>query len=262
MKEAKNKDVFTYLLWGVIIQVVAGFMIPPLYRLIAGPAADKATELVLTSAVYSIVLFVMFYRLKWCPLSPDYVRGKHWDVLFWTVVFTLGSIIPMSFLEEAMPELPNLVEDELTLLVGSNFGYVTICLFAPLVEEMIFRGAILRTLLSVMKGKTWLPIVISALLFALIHMNPAQMPYAFVVGIFLGWIYSRTGSIVPGVLCHWVNNTAAYLMIRLMPHQMADVRMTDLFGGDHRRMGLAIIFSFFILLPALYQLVTRTARRG
>ena len=127
---------------------------------------------------------------------------------------------------------------------------------------MIFRGAILRTLLSVMKGKTWLPIVISAFLFALIHMNPAQMPYAFVVGIFLGWIYSRTGSIVPGVLCHWVNNTVAYLMIRLMPHQMADVRMTDLFGGDHRRMGLAIIFSFFILLPALYQLVTRTARRG
>ena len=116
MKEAKNKDVFTYLLWGVIIQVVAGFMIPPLYRLITGPAADKATELVLTSAVYSIVLFVMFYRLKWCPLSPDYVRGKHWDVLFWTVVFTLGSIIPMAFLEEAMPELPNLVEDELTLL--------------------------------------------------------------------------------------------------------------------------------------------------
>ena len=51
-------------------------------------------------------------------------------------------------------------------------------------------------------------------------------------------------------------------MIRLMPHQMSDVRMTDLFGGDHRRMGLAIIFSFFILLPALYQLVTRTARRG
>ena len=110
MKEAKNKDVFTYLLWGVIIQVVAGFMIPPLYRLITGPAADKATELVLTSAVYSIVLFVMFYRLKWCPLSPDYVRGKHWDVLFWTVVFTLGSIIPMAFLEEAIPELPNLVE--------------------------------------------------------------------------------------------------------------------------------------------------------
>ena len=91
MKEAKNKDVFTYLLWGVIIQVVAGFMIPPLYRLITGPAADKATELVLTSAVYSIVLFVMFYRLKWCPLSPDYVRGKHWDVLLTFSVLKLDT---------------------------------------------------------------------------------------------------------------------------------------------------------------------------
>ena len=144
----------------------------------------------------------------------------------------------------------------MTDIINNDYGYFTICIFAPLVEEVVMRGAVLRTLLNSMKNR-WGAIAISALLFALIHMNPAQMPYAFIAGLFLGWIYSRTGSVLPGIVYHWVNNTIVFVVVRMMP-QFADSNLIEIFGGDHKRVGLAIIFSMFILLPSIYQLAVRT----
>lgn len=250
------KETLKYVLAFVCVVAAAGFIVPQLLRLLPSGVSD-GMSIIVTSAVYSVALFIMFYRLRWCPLSAEYVRGGHWDVIVWTVLFSLGCMIPEMTLESLVPELPNFVEKEMAEVISHDFGYVTICLFAPLVEEMVFRGAVLRTLLQRMEGHKWRAILISALLFSLVHMNPAQMPFAFIAGIFLGWIYSRTGSIVPGVLYHWVNNSVVFLLARLMP-QLADGDITMLFGGDHRRTVLAVIFSLFIMLPSLYQLVIRT----
>lgn len=250
------KETIRYVLAFVCVVAVAGCMVPQLLRLLPGDFSG-GMSIIATSAVYSVVLFILFYRLRWCPLSAEYVRGGHWDVIVWTVLFSIGSMIPEMALESLIPELPNFVENEMMQVINNDFGYVSICLFAPLVEEMVFRGAVLRTLLQKMEGHKWRAILVSALLFSVVHMNPAQMPFAFVAGIFLGWIYSRTGSIVPGVLYHWVNNSVVFLLARLMP-QVADGDITMLFGGDHRRTVLAVIFSLFIMLPSLYQLVIRT----
>lgn len=259
MKEfQKIIEPIKYVFVFVCVMAVAGWIVPKLLCLLPG-GVDGGMSKVATSAVYSVVLFVLFYRLRWCPLSSGYALGRHWDVIAWTVLFSLGSMIPEMALELLMPDLPNLVAEQMMQVINSDFGYVSICLFAPLVEEIVFRGAVLRQLLQEMPGRQWLAIVISALLFSIVHMNPAQMPFAFVAGIFLGWIYSRTGSIVPGVLYHWVNNSVVFLLARMMP-QLADGDITMLFGGDHRRTGLAVIFSLFIMLPSLYQLVIRTRK--
>jgi hypothetical protein len=77
------------------------------------------------------------------------------------------------------------------------------------------------------------------------------MPHAFLSGLLLGWMYWRTGSIIPGVVLHWVNNTVSYVLIKLYPDP--DMRLIDLFGTN-RHVGAAVIFSLFILLPAIYQL--------
>ena len=94
--------------------------------------------------------------------------------------------------------------------------------------------------------------------FALIHLNPAQMPHAFVVGLLLGWMYWRTGSIIPGVLFHVVNNTVSYIMMRLYP-QVEDMSLADLFGSEAGALK-AVGFSLLILLPSLYQLYLRMKR--
>ena len=152
-----------------------------------------------------------------------------------------------------MPELPNIAEQEFDLILKDRMGYLVVGLLAPLVEELVFRGAVLKALLR-WKQNPWIGIAISALLFALIHMNPAQMPHAFLIGLLLGWMYYRTDSIVPGVVYHWVNNTVAYIMYNLYPNP--DLTLLDLFGSQ-RAVMMALGFSFCIFLPALFQLNLR-----
>jgi membrane protease YdiL (CAAX protease family) len=94
-------------------------------------------------------------------------------------------------------------------------------------------------------------------LFALIHFNPAQMPHAFIIGLLLGWMYYRTGSILPGVVFHWVNNSVAYVLYNLYPDPK--MKLIDFFGTQ-RAVGAAVLFSLFILLPALFQLNLRLRR--
>jgi len=162
-------------------------------------------------------------------------------------------------LQELLPDMPDALKETFRLIMGNHLGYVALCLLAPFVEEMVFRGAILRALLAGVKSR-WVAIFVSALLFALVHLNPAQMPHAFLIGILLGWMYQRTGSILPGVVLHWMNNTVAYAITVLMP-QAEDLTLTQLFGGDVVRVLLAMAFSLCILLPAVFQLNLRM-RRG
>jgi membrane protease YdiL (CAAX protease family) len=155
-------------------------------------------------------------------------------------------------MQEQMPELPNLMENEFDTILGTPWGYLTIGLLAPLSEEIVMRGAILKELLKSQKLSVWGAIAISAAMFALIHMNPAQMPHAFIIGLLLGWMYWRTGSILPGVAYHWSNNSAAFVMYALYPNP--DIKLVDIFKGSETHVVLAVFFSLLILLPAIYQL--------
>jgi membrane protease YdiL (CAAX protease family) len=75
-----------------------------------------------------------------------------------------------------------------------------ITLAPPFVEELFFRGLVQRRLLS--RWSPWLAIPVTAALFALSHGNLPQMCVTFVVGLWLGVLAWRTGSIWPGMLCH------------------------------------------------------------
>jgi hypothetical protein len=148
-----------------------------------------------------------------------------------------------------------LAEDAFTQLMSTRWGYFALGLFAPVAEEFVFRGAILRSLLQG-NMKPWTAIAVSALIFALAHFNPAQLPHALLIGMLLGWMYWRTGSIIPGITYHWVNNTIAYVVSNLYPGADTD-HLSDFFGGNTSYMLLSILFSLCILLPALFQLQLR-----
>ena len=81
--------------------------------------------------------------------------------------------------------------------------FLVICLVPAVCEEFLFRGAILTNLLPFGRANA---ILISALLFGLMHQNIAQFFYAFCAGIVLGLIYERTGSIWTCMLLHMTNN--------------------------------------------------------
>lgn len=245
------KKAISYLFIFMGIQLLSGAVMAAAWNLFAHSTGESALKLITTSAVAGIVTIVAFLATRWAEVSPAWLRTRPWTVLIWSVIASLGAIIPSAWLQEQLPELPNIVEQEFDLILKDRWGYVVIGLLASLSEEIVFRGAILRSLLRSSRLSVWSAIALSALMFSVIHLNPAQLPHTFIIGLLLGWMYYRTGSILPGVAYHWANNSVAYVLYNLYPDP--DMKLVDLFGTDSRVL-MAVGFSLLILLPALYQL--------
>jgi sodium transport system permease protein len=90
-----------------------------------------------------------------------------------------------------------------------------ICLAPAICEELAFRGFILSGLRRM--GHKWGAIVLSAALFGLAHGILQQSLGAAAIGVVIGYIAVKTGSIVPGMLYHGVHNSLSVLTGRLTP---------------------------------------------
>lgn len=77
-------------------------------------------------------------------------------------------------------------------------------------EEFFLRGNLLNSYNST--GRYRLSIIITAILFGMIHTNISQFFYAFVLGIIIGIVFTLTGSIFSGMIIHFVNNGLAILL--------------------------------------------------
>lgn len=126
-----------------------------------------------------------------------------------------------------------------TTLPGMLLYFVQLVIIPALLEEWLFRGIMLRQLLPSV-GK-WPAIVLSAFIFGLMHLNPAQSIFAFGFGIFVGYAYVATGSIWFGALIHMLNNAisgcAGY--------------WTDVFGNEN----VAAAFGFFVIAMMLFGVI-------
>jgi hypothetical protein len=248
------KNAIIYWFVFLAVQIIAGGIIQGIYLLWKGPGAVMdATGTILTMTLFSVATVALFLWQKWAVVSRHWVRTRPWAVLFWCLLAAFGSLIPSVWLEEIMPPLPNIIEEELDMILRERMGYLVVGLLAPLAEELVFRGAILRSLLK-WNSRPWVAIVISAALFSAAHLNPAQIPHTFLIGLLLGWMYWRTDSIVPGVVFHWVNNTVAYVLYNFYPNP--DLKLIDLFGSQQHVL-MALGFSLCILIPSLLQLNLR-----
>ena len=213
---------------------------------------DTTTAMIITTTVVtSVAIIAVFLLAHWTELSPRWLRTRPWMVLSWSVFAAVGALIPSMWLQEQIPELPNWLDNEFDMILSNRWGYLAIGLLAPLSEEIVLRGAVLKELLKSPKLSPWAAIAISAVFFALIHMNPAQMPHAFLIGLLLGWMYWRTGSILPGVAYHWANNSIAYIMYNIYPNP--DMKLIEVLGSQQHVL-MAVGFSLLILVPAIYQL--------
>jgi membrane protease YdiL (CAAX protease family) len=96
----------------------------------------------------------------------------------------------------------------------TSFVYVTglVVIIAPLIEEMVFRGFFQRILEYHFKN-TRIAILISALTFAVFHFNPWWALQILLIGIILGYVAWKTGSIVASFILHAINNAAAVWFI-------------------------------------------------
>lgn len=133
------------------------------------------------------------------------------------VLLVMAGTLAMSFWAEyigtLLPDMPEALKEVMEGLTSGNFilNFITVSLFAPFFEEWLCRGMVLRGLLARTRMKPFWAIIVSALFFALIHMNPWQAVPAFLLGCLFGYVYYKTGSLKLTMLMHFTNNTFALI---------------------------------------------------
>ena len=160
----------------------------------AGYALDNRHFAPYSFALMILVTVVMTFASMFAFDLPNY----------WNMQLTNKSSILAQFYEMMMEVMKQ--------MTGGPFwsSFLVVAIFAPIFEEWLCRGMVLRGLLTKMKP-VW-AIVISALFFAVIHANPWQALNAFLIGLLMGYVYYRTGSLILTMIIHFVNNGTAVIL--------------------------------------------------
>lgn len=205
---------------------------------VTGLAADVAVpSLVLGIVIMAIILWRLGYLRPvnevWNVLTPEY--------LGWTALMGISMIFLLDFLLSIFDFLPNWLEESFDLLESDYIGILAVSVLGPILEEMLFRGAITRELLKHYKPMN--AILISGLIFGLFHINPAQVLPAMLIGFVLAWLYWRTKSIVPGIVIHIINNSLSCYLSVAYPNKDS---LFELIGNA------AVSFGVLIAVTLLY----------
>lgn len=247
--------------WYLVVFIIIEFGVSAISAFFCQTHDITSTVQIVTALAGSVLTIALFAWRRWSPYSGAYINTRPWFTLFWVACLAVGLMMPVAYATELLHfSAPDDLNKLFAGMMSHDLGFIAIGIVGPLAEEMVFRGAILRTLNEMLGHRLrWVAIAVSALLFAVVHGNMAQGFAAFLLGLALGWMYVRTGSIVPGVVFHWVNNSIVVLVFRLMPGT-ANMTLTEFYGGDMRRIAATICFSLMIAGAAIYQLHWRLGK--
>lgn len=173
----------------------------------------------LSSLIFCVFPALIYTKIKKNPLSNVLAFNK---VSFKTLValvfaglcvcmyanfITQGLSMSLEFFFDLKNNLPS---------VSTNLSFREIVLFAVsyslvpcLTEEFTFRGVLLGTLRKYGDG---FAILTTALLFGILHGNFVQIPFAFIVGMVLGFVVCYTNSMLPAIIIHFLNNFFSVVM--------------------------------------------------
>lgn len=173
----------------------------------------------LYSAVVSLIAFLLGAVTLWIILRIG--KRRNYQPTKWKPTFVPMApflIIATVALNFAMAEINAMlmallypgVNMSIELMTSGDISILEIALLListavipGIVEEIMFRGIILTNLAPYGRG---MAVVTSALLFGLMHMNPAQFFYTTIMGLALGYIYLKTKSIWLCIIIHFTNN--------------------------------------------------------
>jgi hypothetical protein len=200
-------------------------------RYYTGIEISQSMMITLPMTILYLLFFLYLYKYKreafrvtfhYAPMGTHTLK----DTIFLPFIGMFLLIFPVNMVNDAL-QLEDVMEVQFDMLMHNPLGIMILAIIAPIIEEMVFRIGIQGSLLR--KGvRPGVAIFISSAIFALVHMNPAQMPGAFMLGAFLGWIYYCTGTGLPCVFTHIFNNYFAIVCTLLLGEE---ITTTELLGG-------------------------------
>ena len=189
----------------------------PLYKWFA-PYGNTAFMLVY-GLVYTLTmglpLLLLFGKRRFNPFTPTQrvhvgvgVLGYFGAVGLCMLANVITSIILAFFSTfgvEAAPAPKLMINTPVSFVLN----LIIVAVLPALLEEAVFRGCLLRLLRPY---GDWTAVIVSALLFGLMHGNLRQVPFAFIVGLMLGWLYVVTENIWMPIVVHFTNNAISVAM--------------------------------------------------
>lgn len=172
----------------------------------------------------NMLLFIHLTRLFRLRMSIFGSIARRPLVFSTFLVFT--SMFALNIFVQWFP-LEDMLTDQFEGLTHTLLGAFTISVLAPVLEEVMFRGAIQGYMMRRFR-RPWLAIVVAGLVFGIFHMNPVQVVYASLLGIIFGWIYYRTRSLLSVIVGHVLNNTIATITMLFF----ADTSEAELIGEN------------------------------
>lgn len=192
-----------------IVAAVSGGAESLTERMSSGPMSALSYALSMTLTIVGVLIYRKLRRGKGKMFRLS-MRGFNPMLILWGFVLVLITGIVIE------PVLNLFPESFLDLLnqMGANGGWsvLMLAILAPVMEEVLFRGILLESVRE--KYSSGRAIVVSALMFGVIHVIPQQVVNAFVIGLILGFIYVRTDSLWPVIIIHALNNAMAYVIMQ------------------------------------------------
>lgn len=178
------------------------------------PVSKSVIDTIIAECLF-LVPVIVAWKYDLIDLPLEFRNGK--DTLskmklpfftgaLWMVVkLSLGYVL---FNVEGSEE----VQRTLSRSLETWFGLFMFGVGGPVVEELLFRTAVLGLMLR--SGvKPWVAIVLSAFLFGICHFNVIQFIHASLFGLMLGYIYYKTNNILVVMIIHVFNNTLGAVLL-------------------------------------------------
>ena len=217
------KDIIRYSFVAILLSIVAWLFSLMIARVLN---LDRVNCHAIEDLLFVLFLVSAFLKLKYIDLQ-DTISVKRFSVGVLIVAFVCLTAI--SYVVDISAALFNISIEEQTQMemdvVRHPFALFTVSVIAPITEEIIFRGAILRRMLQSSKQSPWVAIVCSAALFSAGHIFSVMIANALFVGLLFGWLYYKTRSLLLTIYLHLANNTL-YSIILLTP--LRDVQYTQM----------------------------------
>ena len=200
--------------------------LPAIWEKLMNNGGDVNTfdEASITTTAAALGLIFSGIAMTWHLIHFKYVKfslKSFGEIPVKTILLSIPFILAGMIFINLCSEFTNLadnLQDTFRNMSRNVFGIFSMTVMAALVEELLFRGAIQGHLQR--KGmKPLHAILISSAIFGVIHLNPIQVAFAFAIGLIFGWLYYRTGSLVPGIIGHFLNNSIACIQMATLTEE-------------------------------------------
>ena len=190
-------------------QLYIGLMLAPLMRLFGFVLFLNYGKVITQTFFIGIPIFVAVYLVKkvtnltWAEVGFNFVSWMRLLLIGLSGVLIGG--LQYLFTQQPVHPLSNWLEISFAIIVLLGAGFL---------EELVFRGLLLRiaiTNIGVWPGITFVAIILS--IFQIGLLSPVFLVFVFLVGLVMGWLVYRTGSIFGVALAHGLANLTFYLVV-------------------------------------------------